>query len=30
VDEQGLPLLPPGHQPVYGEVYTSVEMLAMH
>ncbi|KAJ7311654.1 hypothetical protein DFH08DRAFT_717896 [Mycena albidolilacea] len=30
VEEQGLPPLPPGHQPVYGEVYTSVEMLEMH
>ncbi|KAJ7315108.1 hypothetical protein DFH08DRAFT_926901 [Mycena albidolilacea] len=30
VDEQGLPPLPPGHQPVYGEVYTSAEMLEMH
>ncbi|KAJ7732329.1 hypothetical protein DFH07DRAFT_755264 [Mycena maculata] len=30
LDENGLPPLPPGHQPVYGEVYTSSRMLQAH
>ncbi|KAK7021661.1 GLOBIN domain-containing protein, partial [Favolaschia claudopus] len=30
VDEFGLPPLPPGHQPLYGEIYTTPSMLKEH
>lgn len=30
LDNHGLPPLPPGHQPMYGEVYTSSAMLKAH